>query len=215
MASIILSGKLVGAAAWDLRPWLLRRYRGVIAPMRLLLIESTPGNASELSEQLLAEGHDIVQCTDDEGGPCRGAEHHAQCPLEQHVDLAILARHPESAHTLAEMGSVCANRHRVPLVVIDPTQTEDELPSVTVAGAIANRVVESAYAAAVRRELSNLPTIVEVRRLEDTVRVNVQLPASQNSPAALSAAADRARFAVRTHDPFVAHIDVSVVCYPD
>lgn len=183
--------------------------------MRLLLIESTPGNAIALSKQLSADGHDVVHCSDDKGSPCRGAEHHAQCPLERHVDLAILARQPESAHTLAEMGSVCANRHRVPLVVIDPMQAESELPSVEVAGAIANRAVESAYEAAVRRELSHLPTVIEVRRLADTVRVNVQLPASQNSPATLSAAADRARFAIRTHNPFVSHIDVSVVCYPD
>jgi hypothetical protein len=116
---------------------------------------------------------------------------------------------------LAEMGSVCASRHRVPLVVVDPTKTEDELPSVTVAGAIANRAIESAYAAAVRRELSHLPTVVDVRRLANSVQVNVQLPASENTPAAVSAAADRARFAIRDHDPFVQRIDVSVVCQPD
>ncbi len=183
--------------------------------MRLLLIESSPNQASDLSKQLAAEGHEVVSCADAQGGPCRGTVQHTECPLEKSVDLAILAREPESPHTLAEMGSVCATRHRVPLVVVDPTQLDDELPNVTVAGAVANRVVEAAYAAAVRKELSHLPTVVEVRRRADNVRVHVQLPDSQDTPAARSSAADRARFAVRTHDPFVQSIDVSVVCYPD
>ena len=176
----------------------------------MLLIESSPSQASGLREQLAAEGHEVVHCSDDRGGPCRGAEHHADCPLEQSVDLAILTREPEAPQTLAEMGSICASRHRVPLVVVDPTQLRDELPNVTVAAANARRAVDSAYAAAVRRELSHLSTVVEARRTADKVQVHVQLPASQHSPAARSAVADRARFAVRTHDPFVKQIDVSV-----
>jgi len=183
--------------------------------MKLLLIESTPGNASELNQRLSAEGHEVVHCADDKGGHCRGAEYHSDCPLEGHVDLAILTREPGTPHSLSEMGSVCANRYRVPLVVVDPTQADDELPSVTVARAVANRVLETAYATAVRRELSHLPTVVEVCRRVDSVRVNVQLPVSQNNPAAISAAADRARFAVRKHDPFVQSIDVAVSCHPD
>lgn len=183
--------------------------------MKVLLIESSPSHGDELREQLAAEGHEVLHCADERGGPCRGDDDHSECPLEQNVDLAILTREPESPHTLDEMGSICAKRHRVPLVVVDPTQLADELPSVSVAGAVANRVVESAYAAAVQRELAHLPTVVEVRRLADNIVVHVQLPASQNTPAARSAAADRARFAIRTHDPFVQSIDVSVVCHPD
>lgn len=183
--------------------------------MKVLLIESSPNQSGELSVQLAAEGHEVVQCTDEHGGPCRGVDHHAECPLEQHVDLAIVTREPESQHTLAEMGSVCASRHRVPVVVVDPTQLSDELPSAAVAAAVANRAIESGYAAAVRRELSHLPTVVEVQRLDDNVRVHVQIPASKDTPAARSAVGDRARFAVRTHDPFVQSIDIAVSCYPD
>ncbi|MBI4883822.1 MAG: hypothetical protein HY826_07180 [Actinobacteria bacterium] len=183
--------------------------------MKLLLIESTPGNASELSAQLTADGHHVLQCADDSGGPCRGTTQHTDCPLEEHIDLAILTREHGAQHTLAEMGAVCATRHRVPSVVIDPTQIQDEMPSVTVAKAVAERAVEAGYAAAVREELAMLPAVVEVRRLPDHVQVHVQLPASQNSPAAISAAADRARAAVRAHDPFVQRIDVAIGCYPD
>lgn len=177
--------------------------------MKLLIIESTTGNANELRARLRAEGHDVVHCADDQGGPCRGTRRQADCPLQEHVDLAILTREPESPHTLAEMGSVCANRHRVPLVVVDPAQTTDEMPSVTVAAANASRAIESEYAAAVRRELSPLPTVVDVHRLRGGVRVNLQIPSASDA-AAVSAAADRARYAVRTHDPFVPRIDVAV-----
>ena len=98
--------------------------------MRLLLIESTPGNATEIGAHLLADGHEVVHCAD-EHGPCRGTTHHMDCPVEHHLDLAIVARDPDAPRTLDEMGSVCAARHRVPLMEIDPS--EGELPSVTVA----------------------------------------------------------------------------------
>ena len=32
--------------------------------MKLLLIESTPGNANEINASLLADGHEVVTCAD-------------------------------------------------------------------------------------------------------------------------------------------------------
>ena len=183
--------------------------------MKLLLIESTPGNATEISAHLAAEGHEVVGCADEHGGPCRGTEHQGECPLEGHIDLAIVARDSDAARTLAEMGGVCATRRRVPMVEVDPTQVADELPSVAVARAVATRSVEAAYAAAVRHQLGHLPAIVEVTRTPGRIHAKVQVPNSENTVQGLSAVADRARQAVRDHDPFVAGIDVSVVCYPD
>lgn len=104
--------------------------------MKLLLIESTPGNANEINASLLADGHEVVTCADEHGGPCRGIDRHVECPMESHIDLTIVAREAGSAHTLAEMGSVCATRHRVPMVEVDPQQVDDELPSVVVANAL-------------------------------------------------------------------------------
>lgn len=181
--------------------------------MRLLLIESTPGNAREIGAHLTADGHEVVSCADEHGGPCRGATHHIACPMEQHIDLTIVAREAGSTRTLAEMGSVCATRHRVPLMEVDPLQ--DGLPSVAVAQAVAGRAVAAGYATAVRHELGHLPALVEVQRTPDRIHVSVQVPASQHTPQALSAVADRARKAVREYDPFVQGIDVSVSCYPD
>jgi hypothetical protein len=183
--------------------------------MKLLLIESTPGNASTIERDLRAEGHDVVNCADEHGGPCKGVQQHHDCPLEQHIDLAIVAREPNSARTLDEMGSVCAQRHRVPMVEVDPSDVADDLPSVAVANALATRRVEAGYAAAVRHELNHLPALVEVRRETECVHVTVQLPVSMATIEKSSYAADRARHAVRQHDPFVKAIDVAVITYPD
>ena len=184
--------------------------------MKLLLIESTPGNAHEIGADLIAEGHEVVTCADEHGGPCRGISQHAECPMEHHIDLTIVAREHGSAHTLDEMGSVCAMRHRVPMVEVDPRQVADELPSVKVANAVAKRAIEAGYATAVRHELGHLPALVDVERTPGRIHVSVQVPASQGaSSQQLSAVADRARHAVRAHDPYVSGIDVAVVCYPD
>ena len=183
--------------------------------MKLLLIESTAGDATAIGAHLTAAGHDVFACTDAHGGPCRGVTRHADCPLEQHIDLTIVARDPAAARSLAEMGSVCAARHRVPLVEVDPRQIDDELPSVRVASALAKRTTELSYVTAILEELSHLPALVDVDRTPSRIHVSVQVPASQDTQQKLSAIADRARHAVRQHDPYVNCIDVSVVCYPD
>lgn len=183
--------------------------------MKLLLIESTTGNATAIQTDLLADGHDVVTCTDDHGGPCKGATQHRACPMEQHIDMAIVTREPGTVHTLAEMGSVCATRHRVPLVEVDPADVADDLPNVAVASALATRRVEAGYATAIRHELGHLAAIVDVRREPHLIHVTVQVPASDGTPTKLSFVADRARHAVREHDPFVSGIDVAVVTYPD
>ena len=71
------------------------------------------------------------------------------------------------------------------------------------------------YGAAIRNELGHLPALVDVSRTPGRIHVTVQVPDSQRAAMKLSAVADRARHAVRTHDPYVNAIDVSVVCYPD
>jgi hypothetical protein len=183
--------------------------------MKLLLIESTPGVATAIESDLLAEGHEVLTCNDDIGGPCRGTEHHANCPMGQHIDMAIVAREPGSQRTLNEMGSVCASIHRVPLVEVDPDGLQDDLPNVRVVQAVATCRVEAGYAKAIRHELASIAAIVEVRRDTDRIHVSVQVPESQATAVRLSAVADRARHAVREHDQFVGVIDVTVVTYPD
>lgn len=183
--------------------------------MKLLLIESTPGNSATLRSSLEAAGHDVASCNDERGGPCKGSAHHRDCPLGEHIDMAIVAREPGSAHSLHEMGGVCAQGHRVPLVEVNPFDAADGLPSVPVANALATRRVEEGYAHAVRTVITGIPVMVDVRREPDRIHATVQMPASAADRASMTYAADRARAAIREHDPFVSCIDVSVVTYPD
>lgn len=183
--------------------------------MKVLLIESAPGAAGSLAHQLVDEGHTVVSCNDDHGGPCRGVSDHVDCPLHEHVDLAVVARRQGAVATLNEMGSVCASQRRVPIVEVDPASVADEMPSVEVAGAVAARRVEAGYVAAVRHEIALVaPDVhpdVSVHRSPGRVHVTLDLAAGTTPTA--SALADRARHAVRTYDPFVAGIDVSVVTH--
>ena len=98
---------------------------------------------------------------------------------------------------------------------VDPQHPADDLPDLTVANALAARKVEAAYAQAVRNELGTVPALVDVRREPTRIVVNVQVPAAYDTASGLSAVADRARKAVRDHDPYVSGIDINVVCYPD
>ncbi|HTH06077.1 MAG TPA: hypothetical protein VL916_09410 [Ilumatobacteraceae bacterium] len=183
--------------------------------MKLLLVESTPGNAAVIARELADNGHELVSCTDEHGGPCRGLIDPHACPLESHVDLAIVTRSPDSPRTLAEMGSICARRHRVPTVEVDPDAPADDLPDLTVTVAVKTRRVEAAFAQSVRQSMPEVPALVDVHRQPSRIVATVHVPERYDTPTGLSMVADRARHAIREHDPFVPTIDVNVVTYPD
>lgn len=182
--------------------------------MRVLLVESVPGTATALEHDLVADGHEVVSCHDEHGGPCRGAAHHADCPLESHTDLAIVARTPDAPRLLAEMGGVCAAHHRVPVVEVDPADPTDGLPDLTATTALGRHRVETGYADAIRRQFADIPALVDVRRETNRVVATVQIPADLATTARIAAVADRTRLAIRDHDPFVPGIDVNVTSYP-
>lgn len=171
--------------------------------MRLLLIESTPGNAREINDRLTAAGHEVVMCADAHG-PCRGVTHHEDCPIEHHTDLTLVAREAGTSRSLDEMGSVCSARHHIPVVELDP-RDPDAVRDLPVTHALASRAVRAAYANAVRSEIREAEVTIE--RSPDLVHVTLRVPPGTN----VSAVADRARKVVREHDPYVRGIDVSVV----
>ena len=183
--------------------------------MKLLLIESAPGNATVISGELVASGHDVVSCADEHGGPCRGVSDPRACPLQAHVDLAILTREHDSAHTLGEMGSVCARRYRVPTLEVDPDAPADDLPDLTVAVALATRRVEAAFAQVIRHAMPDVPALVEVHRQPARIVATVQVPDRYGTPQSVSMVADKVRHAIREYDPYVPTIDVNVLTYPD
>ena len=178
--------------------------------MDVLLIESSPGIASTLQHRLIRDGHDVTSCNDSHGGPCRGVESNNSCPLDQHIDVAVLARERGAAPSLNEMGSVCALRHRVPLVTLYPGDEFGPGPSTEVAAAVARREVEAGYVAAVRRELGH--GVEDITVLREHQRVHVTLTVAKSTAGhLLSMLVDRARHAVREHDRNTPVVDISIV----
>jgi hypothetical protein len=178
--------------------------------MEVLVIESSPNIAATLEHRLVRDGHAVVSCNDSRGGPCRGVESNAACPMTSHIDLAILARERGAAPSLNEMGSVCARRHRVPMVTLYPGDEFGPGISTEIAAGAARRVVEAGYSAALRRHLKNGVRDITVQREHERVHVTLTItdPLSAQSIGRLS---DRARQAVRDYDGHTPVIDISVV----
>lgn len=178
--------------------------------MEVLLIESSPGLASTLQRRLLRDGHDVVSCNDSHGGPCRGVESHESCPMEDHIDVAVLARTRGATPTLNEMGSVCALTHRVPLVTLYPGDEFGPDVSAEVTVAVARREVEATYVGVIRRELGHDVDDIHVTR--EHQRIHVELTIAESTDArGVSRLADRARHAVRQHDRTTPVVDISVL----
>jgi hypothetical protein len=178
--------------------------------MDVLLIESSPGIAATLQHRLIRDGHEVVSCNDSHGGPCRGVESGESCPLDQHVDIAVLARERGTEPSLNEMGSVCAQKHRVPLVTLYPGDEFGPGASTEVAAAVAQREVEAGYVAAVRRQVGHI--VGDITVVREHSRIHVTLTIAEVADAqAISMIADRARQAVREHDRHTPVVDISVV----
>lgn len=178
--------------------------------MEVLLIESTPGIATTLHHRLVRDGHEVVSCNDSHAGPCRGVESNDECPLDGHIDIAVLARERGVAPTLNEMGSVCALRHRVPVVTLYAGDEFGPDVSAEVSAAVARREVEAGYVAAIRHRIGHAADGITVHREHN--RINVTLTICETLGAqAIGMLADKAREAVREHDRYTPVIDVSVV----
>jgi hypothetical protein len=87
----------------------------------VLLLESHPG-VGDASARVLAEaGHRIHRChhAGDAGYACVGMTGDAPCPIDGHVDAAVVVRAPGSeAPTPHEDGVRCAVRSHVPVVEV-------------------------------------------------------------------------------------------------
>ena len=183
--------------------------------MRILLVADDLDDAIAVETSLTAEGHVVASCNDEFGGPCRGLDHLQDCPLESPVDLAVIARSGNIHRGIGEMGSVCAARHRVGVVEIDPTQPGEE--SIAELADLAERAVCHDYERTVLGELRHVgvdDVYVTVHRRPGTVMVTITVPAERfatMSDREVASLADRVRDATRRHDRFARSIDVSVV----
>jgi hypothetical protein len=90
------------------------------------MLESHPGVGRDAELELLGAGHSIVRCdTAERRYPCAGLAGGA-CPLDHHVDVAVLAQEVGTTHV--EHGAVCAARVRVPVVEVGTFQPTPHQP---------------------------------------------------------------------------------------
>ena len=95
--------------------------------MRVLVLESHAGVANAAVGRMTEAGYTIVRCdTADRRSPCRGLAAGGECPLDEHVDVAVLVQEMGTCHV--EHGAVCAARSRVPVVEIDEGDIAQRLP---------------------------------------------------------------------------------------
>lgn len=109
------------------------------------------------------------------------------------------------------MGSVCAARHRVGVVEIDPSVPDDR-SVYDLADAAEHQICrgyEARVATSIRELLQEQSFDVRVSRHDRDVHVWIDLGFAA-TPSTVSAVADRARAGVRRHDRFTQVIDVSV-----
>jgi hypothetical protein len=91
--------------------------------MRILCLEARWSDGDTVTEQLRADGHDVVRCHDEAAGPsapCVGLDRPGSCPLDIDggVDVAVAVRPDGEPHpTPREAGVTCALRQGIPLVV--------------------------------------------------------------------------------------------------
>lgn len=190
-----------------------------MVPMRVLLVESTPGNATAVKRWLSDAGHETTTCFEPPVGlGCKGVDHHENCPLASDTDLALLVRDLDGgARSLTEMGAVCALRHRIPVVEItEPSAATLEVALLAALAEAAGGPTTIGYVQAIRTALASVTSLV---RPEDVgiivdwsagrVHAMLELPgdvADRNVPMIV----DWASRALRAHDPYVKVIDVGV-----
>lgn len=96
-------------------------------PLDVLLLESHPGVAEPSAQALAEAGHRVHRChpAGDTGYACVGLTGDHTCPIDGHVDAAVLVRaHGTSAPTPYEDGVRCAVRARVPVVEVGDKESD-------------------------------------------------------------------------------------------
>lgn len=127
----------------------------------VLLIESHVGAGDASAAALLEAGHRIHRChhAGDSAWACVGLSDPSRCPVNGHIDAAVLARGPGvEGPTPAEDGVRCAIRSRVPVVGVGVA--DDSVYRSWVTLQTDERALDAACHAAV--ELAHAPLVSEV-----------------------------------------------------
>ncbi len=197
--------------------------------MKILILGSRAGGPANGAVGELAAGHQIVRCDTPDGRyPCRGLAAGGECPLDEHVDVAVLM--PEFGTYDVEHGAICAVRNRVPVVVFDPAGAgaPDPISSWTTAAgpdlldecervahdghahaqAIVSRLVELEVVAPTELQQPDGTIAIAVRRDANRLWLTIELADSERDRQAEIVRA--ASQALRDFDRRPAVIDVSV-----
>ncbi len=153
------------------------------------MLESHPGLANRAVDELTEAGHTIVRCdTTDRRYLCRGLAAGGECPLDTHVDVAVLVQEIGTRHV--EHGAICAVRSRVPLVEVDPGEAGMRIPITSWATTAGSDLLDHcervahdghAHAQAVADRLIELGVVAPaaLRRPDGTVGIAVERDANR------------------------------------
>lgn len=92
---------------------------GMPPTLDVLMLESHPHASAEATASLEAHGHRVQHCHDDpeQPFPCRALTDPDGCPLDGHIDVAVLVqRGRDTVPTELEGGVRCAIRAHVPVI---------------------------------------------------------------------------------------------------
>lgn len=201
--------------------------------MRILLLESAPGVGTSTSEDLTADGHDVVRChaPDRPSFPCLELESPGACPLgnEPAVDCAVVVHASTSEPTASEGGVSCALRHNVPVVArawSGPSPFDGWAVPVGGAGVVAacRTAIDAGLASEVRPLVDEVHRLLEaaghppadhdvsvsIRRTAGRTRVEVVLPADAPVDHGTVATRVHARYGEGRHPGSAAVVDIAV-----
>ncbi len=93
-------------------------------PLKVLLLESHPGAGTTTADRLVHDGHQVHRCHEpgDTGFACIGLGPDRHCPIDRHIDAAVLVRSEDTPDpTPLEDGVRCAIRAGIPVVEVSGT----------------------------------------------------------------------------------------------
>jgi hypothetical protein len=189
--------------------------------VKILLIDSVEGTSEVVAHEMQNAGHTVVACYDRGAVRCVGAER-VGCPLDaDDVDCAVLVEEPTTAEVaprlpLREAGTLCASRHRVPVLrLADGAVQAEELERRCERE---HGVRDHALADLVQTEVDRIPMVacfgpgavmVHVHRTSGRMSVVLDI-ASVVSDEAVRSAVTWATRAARDADAYCRSIDISV-----
>ena len=169
----------------------------------VLLLESGPDAGDAAVERLTAGGHRVHRCyADAEATRCAALEDRGRCPIDDHIDVAVLVRQTlEPVPTPRESGVACARRAHIPIVEEAPdadvaapwvtTHVPPGDPGLADATETAVRTADAASVRAIRRTIRPLLHAAGVdehevgctlERSGTALAVHVTLPAPASGP---------------------------------